>query len=222
MPDMQTNESVEAAKRRLAEIESQKDSNPDKAAKDGARDISEIIHAPKKPPKKKGFGAKLKESIFGENLDNRGIAEHIFFDIFIPRTKQILSDMANSAINSALNLGPGTRTLNGGNSHQANASIYNRRAQERMNSVRSIRRNVISEQTWDGETAADIYSQMMEILDSYPALSLANVYSMMGFSEQIRATDYDWGWTSPDGLEPVQVNRAEDIWIFDLPPTKRI
>ena len=223
MPDIQTNESVEAAKRRLQEIEDQKSGRPASEPKEGARPISDIIHEPKNKPKKKKFGTKLKEAFFGEGIGNGTIADHVFFNIFIPNLKRILSDMANSAINSALGLDNRTRTLSGGtNVHQANASLYGRRNIDRVNSVRSLPRNSIREETWDGETANDIYTQMMEILDSYPALSVAHVYSMMGFGAQIRATDYDWGWTSPDGLEPICVDKANDLWVFDLPASKRI
>ena len=226
MPDIQTTESVEAAKKRLKELQEQKDGkSPSKAGTDGdKRSIEEIIHAPMKKPKKKGFGTKLKEAFFGEGIGNGSIADHIFFGIFIPKLKLILSDMANSAINSALGLDNKTRLLSGGgaNTHQSNASLYGQRAASRSNLFKGTTRNAFREETWDGETANDIYSQMVEILENYPALSLAHVYSMMGFGELIRQTDYDWGWTSPDGLEPVCIDRANDLWVFDLPPTKRI
>ena len=67
-----------------------------------------------KKPKKKGFGTKLKEAFFGENVGDGSIADNIFFKIFIPKLKMVLSEMANSAINSALGLDNRTRTFNGG------------------------------------------------------------------------------------------------------------
>lgn len=223
MPDIQTNESVNAAKARLKEIEEQKEGKSPEAATDAPKSKADIIRSVSAKPKKKKFGTKLKEAFFGENIGDGSIAENIFFRIFIPRLKQVLSDMANSAINSALGLDNRARTLSGGgNVHQANASTYRDRNYARVNTVSSARRNAISEETWDGDTATDIYNQMMEVLDNFPdqGLTIEDVYSIMGHGDWIRSTDRYWGWTGPRGIELVCVDRAHDLWIIDMPPAK--
>lgn len=225
MPDIQTNESVSAAKARLREIEEQKEGKTGETATDKPKTKADIIHGVSGKSKKKKFSTKLKEAFFGENIGDGSIAENIFFRIFIPRLKQVLSDMANSAINSALGLDNRTRTVSGGgNVHQANASTYRDRNYMRVNSVSSARRNAISEEVWDHETANEIYSQMMDVLDTFPdqGLTIADAYSIMGFGDRIRSTDRYWGWTSPNGIELVCIDRGNDMWIIDMPPAKAL
>lgn len=228
MPDIQINEAVENAKTRLQEVAEQKEGRTGlstaKASTDGSgpKSKNDVIRGVSGKPKKKKFGTKLKEAFFGENVGDGSITENIFFRIFIPNLKRVLSDMANSAINSALGLDNRTRTLNGYNSHQANAGIYRDRNYSRFNSVSSTRRNAISEETWDGETASDIYSQMEDVLTQFPdeGLTIADVYSIMGFGERIRSTDRNWGWTSMRGIELNCIDPANDLWIIDMPPAR--
>ena len=233
MPDIQTTEAVENARKRLSETAEQKEAQnaarePEKPAPQPSSDgkpksKEDLIRGVSAKPKKKKFSTKLKEAFFGENIGDGSITENIFFRIFIPNLKRVLSDMANSAINSALGLDSRSRPLNGGyNSHQANAGIYRDRNYSNVNSVRSIRRNAISEETWDRETAADILSQMEEVLTQFPeeGLTIADVYSIMGFGERIRSTDRNWGWMSMRGIEMNCVDQYNDLWVIDMPPAK--
>ena len=228
MPDIQTNEAVEKAKTRLQEVETRKGGpeRTDLVAADGDKPKTkkDVIRPVSSKPKKKGFGTKLKEAFFGDNIGDGSITENIFFRIFIPKLKMVLSEMANSAINSALGLDSRTRTFSGNtyNTHQANAANYRDRNYNRVNTVGSTRRDAISEMTWDGETANDLYNQMADVLDQFPeeGLNIADVYSMMDMGDRIRSTDYDWGWRSMRGIEPVCIDRANDKWIIDMPAAK--
>lgn len=229
MPDIQTNEAVEQAKERLRDLESQKSAAEDpmnqrpKPATDGdkPRSKNDLIRPAEKKPKKKGFGQKLKEAFFGESIGDGSITENIFFRIFIPKFKQVLSEMANSAINSALGLDNRTRTYNGNtyNTHQANAANYRDRNYGRYNQTMANRRTAISDEVWDGATANDIYSQMRDVIEQFPdeGLTIADVYSIMGFPEKIRSTDRDWGWTSMRGIDLVCIDQGKDLWIIDMP-----
>lgn len=231
MPDIQTNEAVEKAKARLQEMEGQKSgqnlpARTDDGDKSG-KSKSDLIKPVSQKPKKKGFGQKLKEAFFGENVGDGSITENIFFRIFIPKLKMVLSEMANSAINSALGLDPKTRTLNGNtyNNHQANASVYRDRNFSRPSGGYGVnRRDAISDITWDGATAQDIYNQMSDIIDQFPeaGLSIADVYSIMDMQNYIRATDRDWGWRSMRGIELVCVDQARDLWIIDMPTARQL
>lgn len=228
MADMQTNEAVERAKDRLQEVANQKagitaERKPETPG-DKPRTKADMIKPVDKKPKKKGFGQKLKEAFFGENLGDGSITENIFFKIFIPKVKQVLSEMANTAINSALGLDNRTRTFNGGtaNTHQANAGYYRDRNMSRGSTIGTARRDAISEITWDGATVNDIYGQMQDLLDQFPeeGLSIADVYSIMDMPTYIRSTDRDWGWRSMRGIELVCVDQARDLWIIDMPAAR--
>lgn len=227
MPDMQTNEAVEKAKARLQDMENQKAGQaPREDAGDKSRSKADLIKPVDKKPKKKSFGQKLKEAFFGESVGDGSITENIFFRIFIPKLKMVLSEMANSAINSALGLDNRTRTLNGStyNSHQANAAAYRERNYSRGGGYGVGRRDSISDITWDGATANDIYNQMADIIDQFPeaGLSIADVYSIMDMPNYIRSTDRDWGWRSMRGIEVVCVDQARDLWIIDMPAARQL
>ena len=228
MPDIQTNEAVEKAKEKLQDVESRKgavEGRPQPATDGGkTKSKNDIIRPAATKPKKKKFGTKLKEAFFGENISNGTIADNIFFNIFIPKLKTILSEMANSAINSALGLDSRTRTFSGGvNTHQANASNYRDRNFNRpTGSYGTSRREAISEITWDGATANDIYNQMSDIIDQFPdeGLTIADVYSMMDMGDRIRSTDRDWGWRSMRGIDLVCIDQSRDLWIIDMPAAR--
>lgn len=227
MPDIQTNEAVEKAKERLQDVAEKREAAEDPRRKpdppgDKPKSKSDIIRPTGQKSKKKSFGTKLKEAFFGESIGDGSIAENIFFRIFIPKLKMVLSEMANSAINSALGLDSRSRPLNGGyNSHQANASNYRERNFARVNQS-GPRRGSISDEIWDEATANDIYSQMRDVLDQFPeeGLTIADVYSIMGFPERIRSTDRDYGWTSMRGIDMVCIDAAKDQWIIDVPPAR--
>ena len=230
MPDIQTNEAVEKAKSRLEEVERQKagatgERTPAGNGEKTGKSKTDLIKPVGNKPKKKGFGTKLKEAFFGENIGDGSITENIFFRIFIPKLKMVLSEMANSAINSALGLDSRTRTFNGStsNSHQANASVYrDRNFNRNSGNIGVSRRDAISEITWDGATANDIYTQMQDLIDQFPeeGLSIADVYSIMDMPTYIRSTDRDWGWRSMRGIELVCVDQSRDLWIIDMPAAR--
>ena len=230
MPDIQTNEAVENAKQRLRQLEEQQESSgrsPEgaTAGKDAPRTKADIIRSVSAKPKKKKFSTKLKEAFFGENIGDGSITENIFFRIFIPNLKRVLSEMANSAINSALGLDSRTRTISGSvNTHQANASVYRDRNYNRVNSVGSARRCPLSEMEWSEADATDIYNQIQDIFDQFPeeGLNMADVYTIMGEGAKVRATDYYWGWTSIRGIEMNCIDKMNDIWVIDMPPARAL
>ena len=185
----------------------------------------DIIPVKKKPVKKK-FRTELKEAIFSGDMKGMSIPKHILFNLFIPAAKRIVADMGNSAINMALGLDPKTRTI--GASHVSRASEYAANNRDR-NFARtgetpgySARRQAVSDLIWDEETATDIVTQIADILDRYPSISLSNVYSIMGEQTKIRTTDKYWGWTSMRGIEMVCVDEVDHLYRIEFPPVKNI
>ena len=226
MSELQHQTDVEQAKAKLQQVAETKEGRRDPRAGTGvelppprraATDEKDIRPINAKPKKKK-FSQKMKEAMFSEDIGKGSVTEYVFFKIFIPSVKRVLSDMANTAINMALGLDPKTRTIGAGNTHTANASVYRDRNYNRGYSSNEYgRRDAISELEWSGQDANDIYVQIMEILDRYPDISIADVYSIMGLGDRVRTTDRNWGWTSKRGIELVCVDRVDDRWIIDMP-----
>lgn len=222
-----TPEEIAALKEKMRQKAAERQQDPRQTglvpAKKPVTDEEKGIRPVQKKPKKRKFGTKMKQAMFGESIGDGSITEHIFFKIFIPATKRVISDMANSAINMALGLDPKTRTISG-SSHVANASTYRDRNYNRQADVTPgyNRRGAISEIEWDEETARDIYNQLSELIDKYGSASLSDAYSIMGMGDKIRSTDKYWGWTSMRNAELVCVDHLEDRWIIDMPSARPI
>ena len=230
MSELQHQTDLEQAKAKLQEVAETKEGRRDPRAGTGVN-----LPAPRKPatdsekeirpvtakPKKKKFSQELKEALFSEDIGNGSVSKYVFFKIFIPSVKRVLSDMANSAINMALGLDPKTRTIQA-NTHTANASVYRDRNYNRGYSGDYNRREAISELEWDEETAKDIYNQMADLIERYGNCSIADAYAIMGLGDRIRTTDRNWGWTSMRGADVVPVDRMEDRWIVDMPGAREL
>lgn len=216
MPEEKQLSAVEEAKRRIREQMQAKEKDADPGDK--------IIRPVKAKPKKKKFTQKLKEAMFSEDIGTGSVGDHIFFKILIPSTKRVLADMANTAINMALGLDPKTRTIGSGATHVSNASTYRDRNFARGASDYNARnrREAVSSFEWDEETAADIYTQCVDILDRYPSLSLAEVYGIMDQPQLIQSTDKRWGWTDPRGIDLECVDYTNKIWRVTFPPARPI
>lgn len=228
MGDIQKDADVNQAKARLEEVDRRKNETGGPVPTGMINRQTGEIRKPEgkniRPvtgkPKKQSFGKKLKEAFFGD-IGDGSITEHIFFKIFVPTFKRVLSDMANTAISMALGLDPKPRTYNA-NTHVANARIYRDRNYSRTASERPgyMRREAACDYVWDEETAKDIYTQINDILERYPAITLAEVYSIMNMPEKIRSTDSSWGWTSMRDIELYEVGDNE--WVVSLPPVREL
>lgn len=227
MADIQHEADVEMARARLEGVQKPEEEKPNLPSPAPRRDISKDpnnhIRPVKAKPKKKKFGEKLKEAFFGDIGDGT-ITEHIFFNIFIPSFKRVLSDMGNTAINMALGLDPKTRTIGTTHSHAANASVYRDRNFNRSAGSQPgyARREAVSEYYWDEETAKDIYSQISDLIEQCQVARIADVYVIMDMPDKVRSTDYNWGWTSMRNVEVYPVDPRGEKWIVDMPPAKPV
>ena len=212
---------VDEAKMRLKELQEKREQRETKTENGKPAATEKDIHPVKAKPKKKKFSQKLKEAMFSEDIGKGSVTDHIFFKIFIPSCKRVLSDMANTAINMALGLDPKTRTIGAG-SHAANAGVYRDRNYNRGGDGNPgfSRRNAVSEYEWDEETAKDIFNQMADLIERYGNCSIADAYSIMGLGDMIRTTDRNWGWTSMRNADVVPVDRIGDRWIVDMPAAR--
>lgn len=229
--DLQQQTDIEQAKAKLQDVaeikEARKERQPGEqtlpAQRQRASEPEKDIRPVTAKPKKKKFGQKLKEAMFSEDIGNGSVTEYVFFRIFIPSVKRILSDMANSAINMALGLDPKTRTVNAGsNTHVANASLYRDRNYNRPGEGYYGRREALSELEWDEETVRDIYTQVEDLIEKYGECSIADVYSIMGLGDRIRTTDRNWGWTSMRNIEIVPLDVRHERNIIDFPSARAL
>jgi hypothetical protein len=230
---------LEQAKAKLMDVEKNKEARKDPragvanpplrkpATDDSASAGEKKIRPIDKKPLKKTFGQKLKAAMFSEDIGNGSVTDYLFFKMLIPALKRVVLDMGNTALAMALGMDPKTKIFNGSTTtHTANARIYRDRnySYNRGDAREYTRsRDAISDLQWDEETARDIFTQICEILEHYPSISVAEVYSIMNMSEYIRSTDKNWGWTSTNGMDVLPTDpgdpRCERYYIA-MPPAK--
>ena len=218
MPDIQQQTDVEMARARLEGVTAGNEEASQTSLLSPKPKVEPRIKPVTKKPKKKSFGEKMKEAFFGD-IGDGSITEHIFFNIFVPSFKRVLADMANTAINMALNLDPRTRTIGSApRNHVANASLYRDRNANR-GGVGYPGRDDLSDYAWDEDTAKYIYEQMLDLMEQSRRVTRADVYSIMDMKGKIRSTDNSWGWTSMNHIDFIQNG---DDWYIDFPPAKAL
>ena len=227
---------VEQARKKLEEVQATREARKDPRQPDpvvlAPTAKSSMVEAEErgvKPvaakPKKKKFGQRLKEALFGDDIGSGSITEYAFFQMVVPAFKRTVCETLNTMINMAFGLDPRTRTIGGGsaNVHTANASLYRDRNFSRPNSSASpARRTAVSEYEWDEDTAMDIYTQIQYQIETFGQCPLNIVYSIMGLGTEIRTTDRHWGWTSMNGVCVRPIDARGERWIIDMPPVKQI
>ena len=234
MPDMNPQQmtDIEQAKAKLNEVQETKEGRKDPRAGEqmalvtrqtlpGGRvpDEARDIKAGKVPPKKPGFGRRLKEALFGENIGNGKISEYIFFDVIIPAGKKLVYESLNTALCMVLNLDPKTNKIfgqNNANPHTSRASVYRERSYgQTMNSHKPILYGC----EWEESIAKDYFDQIIEVADKYGDVSISNVLSICGMGDQIKTTDKNWGWTKAMMIKAdvYPIDLIGERWYIDLP-----
>lgn len=172
--------------------------------------------ANKNAVKKKSFGKRMKEAIFGDDVEHVG--SYVFYDILIPAFKKLLSDMAKGAVDMALYGDSRVRARDSGRTHVSMSSVYEGRSEGRSERNRSRGRNKLNDILFDSRADAEyVLEQLVDLVDEYGNASLQDLYSLVGFDSA--HTDANWGWTNLRGSAVVAVS---DGYILDLPPIKAL
>ena len=173
--------------------------------------------------KKKSIGRQLSETFLED--DARSVGDHLFWDILIPAAKNLVSDMVTNAIDMFFWGGErrsDNRTYRDRNkSYVSYSSYYERdhRPRDRYSYSAGDRRprraarfdfsDIIFDNRKDAE---DTLSIMIDHLDEYDEVTVADFYDLIG--QDSTYTDRDWGW---DNLGSSSVDRVRDGYIIRFP-----
>ena len=173
--------------------------------------------------KKKSIGKQLSETFLED--DARSVGDHLIWDILIPAAKNVISDMLTNALDMFFwggNRGGDNRTYRDrGKSYVSYSSYYDRdrRTRDRYsNSAADHRprrgaRFDFTDITFDRrEDAEEVLSFMIDHLDEYDEVTVADFYDLVGMDSTY--TDRDWGW---DNLGSSSVSRVRDGYIIEFP-----
>lgn len=148
---------------------------------------------------KKSLGQKFMDVIFAEDI-GRAI-EHVFYDVFVPKAKDIISDSVDMFL-----FGSPRRT---GAQNQARGSYVS--YSEGRNAVRRppapTLRGLVDNIFFDtAEDAHDVLADMRAYVSQYGVVTVGYMYGLLGYpSDQ---TKENYGWTNIDDAAIVFTNNG--------------
>lgn len=150
--------------------------------------------------KKKSGGRKIADSFIGDDAGN--IGNYILNDVLIPSVKKAVVDIVTDGI--AMLLGTDKKKGRSGSSTYVSYRSYSDDRDDRYRSSRTRSYSfddIIFESRGEAEEVLD---RMDELIDTYHAVSVADMYDLAGLSCDY--TDNKYGWTSLRSADIVRVN----------------
>lgn len=172
--------------------------------------------------RKKGFGRKIKDHFQGE--DARTIAEHVFWDVILPKIKDLAFDAISETASRTFYGDTSSRRVTTSGRVTARPTAYNRIGYQGVNEARTIspRARVTHDFSQDiliptiGE-AEKVLDTLAEYIEKYGFVSVMDLYDAVGVTNG-EFTDEKHGWDDIRTAKPI---RTRDGYILDLPPTKQ-
>lgn len=169
--------------------------------------------------RKKGLGAKFKDTFIGDSAESVG--QYVLFDVIVPRVKDLLFDIIVGGSERSL-FGSSTRSSRGsrGRSQLVSKTDYSgisrnsRDREERDISTRGRATHRFDEILIPTRGEAEqILDTLLELVDQYDSATVADLYNACGISTE--HTDLKFGWTdlSEARIEPARGGG----YILDLP-----
>ncbi len=164
------------------------------------------------------------------NEDAPSIGNYILFDILFPALRDLVADIGHSTIDLAMGGRGYGRPRRSYNSYDRRDSYisYNRMYDDRRPRRRDrdddrYERNrsrdlddLIFESRRDAE---DCLERMIDRLERYGCVSVADLYDIIGETVFGDWTKDDWGW---EDLSTARIRKVRDGWLLDLPRVRPI
>lgn len=177
-----------------------------------ARAIAPVVKGNVKV-KKESVGKKFADVFLADNLDN--VKSYIIFDVIVP---EITDTIVNALTGGISMLFKGTPTNRRGSSHSNNRTNYSVISRspsqaERRTNVRD--RHGVMDIIFDTRgDALEVKDCLLEIIDKYKMVSIADYYDLAKVGDQSNYTDRNYGWFE---LDDIQVTRDRDGYRLRLP-----
>lgn len=161
--------------------------------------------------KKRSGGRKILDLFIEE--DGGTIKEYLVFDILVPKIKDVLVDVAQSAV-EMLFYGRSKRSdgRKGGNKTYVSYDNYSRSNRSFSPSRRSIYAfdDIVVESRGEAERVLDILNDM---IDQYGEATVADFYELVGVTGN-GYTDRSYGWKS---LKGAYASKVREGYLFNMP-----
>lgn len=173
--------------------------------------------------RKPRFGRRFLDAIGGE--DATTVGGYILFDVIIPSTKSLISDVVSQGIERMLFGESSPRRRSSGSRSSSGRSNYrdrypgrnfdDRDDRDRGRSISSRGRATHSFDEIEIESrgeATDILDQLIEMVDTADVASIADYYDLVGITGTFQ--DERWGWSN---LSEAQIRPRGRNYVIVLP-----
>lgn len=173
--------------------------------------IEKVVTGAVKTKKKSGL-SKFADNFISEDAKN--VKSYICTDVLIPAAKKAISDIVTDGISMILYGGTG-RKKSSSVANVSYRSYYDRDSRDRYAADNPRTRtgynydDIVLESRGEAE---EVIRQMMELVETYDVVSVADLYDLVGMSSQY--TDNNYGWTNVRNAEVV---RVRDGYMLKLP-----
>ena len=180
----------------------------------------------------KTTGEKIKESFFGEGIDNVG--DYLIFDVLIPSAKELFDTFLTNAkdiiLYGEVRDTPSKRTGRRGGTYVAYDG-YSRRSRRDTESARRARFDFSYIEFDSPDDIDDVIEEMRDIWTVYNEITVAQFYqSADPDGIRVSPTDSNWGWIDIRAFTTADIRKVrrrnpdngeiETKWLLDLPRPK--
>lgn len=193
----------------------QKEAREPAVPKDVQRVVQNGVQRRKKP-----LGKRFAELFSGASA--KDVAGHVVLDIIVPASKDLLADALREQIEGMLFGSSRSPSRRGARSHGGPNGFVNYGSQSSSRyrdepraaiSKRGRANHDFDEIVLETRVEADeVIDTMFEMIDRYDAVTLAELYKLVG--ERGEPVDNKWGWTDFRGAKVVMVRNG---YVLDLP-----
>lgn len=189
-------------------------------AADEEKKIEKIVTSPV-TRKRKSLGRKFVDIFLSEDVGD--VKTYLVYEVIVPAIKENIADFVNSAIGMLFfgearrGSGSGRRTANP--SRVNYGGYFNGGDDRRDRMPRSYRNDQQGRARTDDivinsrADAEQVLDEMLELLDQYKQVTVADYYDMLDISSEF--TDHKYGWTDLRGVKVVPVRGGG--YRLDLP-----
>jgi hypothetical protein len=199
----------------MAESEFPPNSDKAKLGETEEKNVKQVTSTPA-VRRKKGIGKQFKSIFFGG--DARSALAHMFYDVVIPATKEMLVDAGREGLEKLI-MGQSRRQRSAPPSGPTGYVSYNRMAMgQRQQPARAISQRARVRHDFDEivletrQEAEDVIDRLFDLVGSYGSASVSDLYDLVGIPSN--HADQKWGW---EELRGSGVSRVRGGYMLDLP-----
>lgn len=191
-----------------------------KSAKPGPepRKVEQVVTTPVKS-RPKSVGKRLKDALIGG--DSRTAMQYVIGEVIIPQAKEMIAEAATTAFERLIfgEARSSSRRSSNRTSGYTNYARYSskniRRGSDEERTTVSPRKTELGEIIFETRIEAqNVLEQMNDLLEEYGIVSIADLYTMLGWSNRSTHIDQKWGW---DDLQSSDIRMTRGGYILILP-----